>query len=129
MRNYHNLPTCVTFFGLVKDFDTGGHELLIKVLEIHGAPQMFYSAVLIFYQYLIVVLNIENIIEAIIQEVGVIEGDSMAPLSFLFLMATFSEILEDIWGDDGLKTVELQRLYDDDFEKVEVVVNGHTKAQ
>ena len=44
-------------------------------------------------------------------------------------MATFSEILEDIWGDDGLKTVELQRLYDDDFEKVEVVVNSHTKSQ
>ena len=103
MRNYHNLQTYVTVVGKFKYFDTGGHEILIKVLEIHGAPQMFYSDIHRIYQELIVVLNIWNIIEAIIQEVGVIEGDSMAPLSFLFLMATFSVILNDIWEDNDFK--------------------------
>ena len=39
--NNHNLPTFVAFVDLVKDFDTAGHELLIKVLEIYGDPPKF----------------------------------------------------------------------------------------
>ena len=67
MVNNHNLPTFVAFFSLVKEFDTAGHDLLIKVLERYRAPPNFLSVFHIMYQYLIVVINIGNIIEEIIQ--------------------------------------------------------------
>ena len=53
----------------------------------------------------------------------------MAPVLFLFLMATFAESLEDIWEEKGLEKVEFQRLSDDDFKKGEGFVKSHTKSQ
>ena len=73
--------------------------------------------------------QIGNSIEEIIEEVGVRQGDNMSYVLFIFLIDTFAEILEEIWEDNGLKKVELQRVSDDDFEKGEGVVNSHTKAQ
>ena len=78
---------------------------------------------------MIVVLNIVNIIEQIIQDFGVIQWDNMAYVVFLILMAAFSEILEDIWEDNGLKKEELQQVSDDDVDKGEGVVKSHTNAQ
>ena len=41
----------------------------------------------------------------------------MVPVLFIFLMSTFDEILEEIWEDNVLNKLELQRVSDDDFEK------------
>ena len=100
MQNNHNLSTFVDFVGLVKAFDTDGHKLLIKVLERYGSPPKFFSTIHRTYQYLIVVLNIVNSIEEIVQEVGVRQGDNMAPVLFLFFMNAFSEILGDVWEEN-----------------------------
>ena len=72
-------------------------------MERYGYPKKFCSAIHKMYQYLIVLLNIGNIIEEIIQEVGVRQGDNISPVLFIFLMTNFSESLEDIWEDNGLK--------------------------
>ena len=42
-------------------------------------------------------LKIENEFEEIPQSVGVRQGDNMAPVLFLFLMAVFAETLELEW--------------------------------
>ena len=55
------------------------------------------------YQDFIVVLNIGKSIEEIVQEVGGIQGDNMATVLFLFLVAAFDEILEKIWEENFLK--------------------------
>ena len=72
-------------------------------MERCGYPNNFCSAIHKMYQYLIVLLNIENIIEEIIQEIGVRQGDNISPVLFIFLMTNFSESLEDIWEDNVLK--------------------------
>ena len=72
-------------------------------MERYGYPKKFCSAIHKFYQYLIVLLNIVNSIEEVIQEVGVRQGDNISPVLFIFLMTNFSESLEDIWEDNGLK--------------------------
>ena len=55
------------------------------------------------YQDFIVVLNIGKSIEEIVQEAGGIQGDNMATVLFLFLVAAFDEILEKIWEENFLK--------------------------
>ena len=57
MRKNHNLPTFVALLDLVKAADTTCHELLIKVMEIYGAPKEFCSAIHKMYQYLIHSMN------------------------------------------------------------------------
>ena len=81
------------------------------------------------YQDLIVFHKIGKIIGENFQEVGVIQGDNMEPVLFLFLMAAFAEILEEIWKDNGLEKVEFQWVSDHDFEKGEGVVKSHAKYQ
>ena len=39
MINNHNLLIFVAFVDIVKDLDTAGHELMIKVLETYRAPK------------------------------------------------------------------------------------------
>ena len=103
MGKNHNLPTFVAFFDLFKAFDTYGHELLIKVLERCGAPPKFFSAIHRMYQNLIVVLKVGNGIEEFFQEVGERQGDNTATVLLPFLMAAFTESLEDIWEDNAPK--------------------------
>ena len=69
------------------------------------------------YQPMIVFLKIGKSIEDIVQEVGFIQWDNMAPVILLFLMVTFFESLGDIWEDNGMEEVELHRVSNDDFEK------------
>ena len=60
MKNNHKPPKFVAFFDLVKAFDTAGHELLIKVLGIYGAPPKLFLDIHKVYQDLIISLKIEN---------------------------------------------------------------------
>ena len=89
MKKNHNTPTFLGFVNLVKAFDNADHELFIKVLERYEATPKFCLAIHIMYQDLIVVLNIGNITEEIVQEVGVRQEYNMLPLLFLFLMIFF----------------------------------------
>ena len=42
-------------------------------------------------------------------EVGVKQGDSVAPVLFIFVMMTFSETLEKEWVRNGLQMIKLKR--------------------
>ena len=84
----------MAFIDLVKAYDTANHKLLIKILEKYGAPPKLRSVIERMYTNLKVVFKIgKNKIE-ILQSVGVRQGDNMAPVLFLFLMAAMAELLE-----------------------------------
>ena len=131
MRRNHNLSTHVAFVDLVKAFDTANHELLIRILKKYGAPPVLCSVVKRLYTDLKVVLKIGKSVREISQEVGVKQGDNMAPVLFLFLMNAFADSLEKIWEDKGLKKVQVQHVSDDDFEdgKRNIAVKSHVESQ
>ena len=129
MRRNHDLDTYVAFVDLVKAFDTADHKLLIKVLEKYGAPPNLCKVIERMYTDLTVVLKIGKSVEEILQEVGVRQGDNMAPVLFLFLMNAFAESLETIWESKGLERVTVVRASDEDFENGIGSIRRHTKKQ
>ncbi len=94
MRKNHNLPSYVVFVDLVKSYNMDKHSLILDILEQYEAPPRFISAIERTYQDLTVVLKIEQEVVELPQTVGVQQGDNMAPVLFLFLMAAFAETLE-----------------------------------
>ncbi len=59
------------------------------------------------------VLKIEKEVREIPQEVGVQQGDNMAPVLFLFLMTAFAETLELEWKCENIKVVTVMTATDD----------------
>jgi hypothetical protein len=125
----HNLPTFAAFVDLVKAYNTANHALLLDVLEKYGAPPKFVSAVECMYTNLVVVLKIENKVEEILQEVGVRQGDNMAPVLFLFLMSAFSETLEIEWRNSGIGVATIHTISNEDLVAGKGQVRGHTPKQ
>ena len=118
-RHQHNLPTFVMFADLVKAFDTANHELLMEILDTYGGPPKFVSAIKRMYANTKVRLIIGKIDTSIPFTVGVKQGDSMAPVLFLFLVMAFAETLEKEWDKAKLTKPRFSR-HD---------VSPHTSAQ
>ncbi|KAL7525760.1 hypothetical protein ACHAXR_003162, partial [Thalassiosira sp. AJA248-18] len=129
MRKNHNLPTHVAFVDLVKAYDTANHDLLLKILAKYGAPPKFISAIERMYQDLVVVLKIGKSIEEIMQEVGVRQGDNMAPVLFLFLMTAFAEVLEIVWKQNNVEVVTVDSVSQTDFDNGNGAIKSHTPSQ
>ncbi len=79
---------------LVKTNDMANHDLLFRLLEKYGAHPTFVAAIRKIYTSNVEVLKIEKEVGEIPQEVGVRQGDNMAPVLFPFLMTVFAETLE-----------------------------------
>ena len=82
---------------------------MLKVLDRYGAPPKLRSAISRMYRDLKIVLKIEKIEEKTSQTVGVIHGDCMAPVIFLFMVMAFAETLEKEWIKAGLNMVNLRQ--------------------
>ena len=109
MRHNHNLPSYVTFFDLVKVFDTVNHKMMLQILERYGAPPKLRSAISRMYKDLKIVLKIWKVEEKMNQTVGVRQGECMAPVLFLFMVMTFAETLEKEWVKAGLQTATFRQ--------------------
>ena len=92
-----NLPAWVLFASLVKFFDMSNHTLIIKVLQRYGCPPNLRSAIEKMYKNSTVRSKIGKSDTTIQFEVRVKQGDSMAPVLFLFLIMGFAETLEKEW--------------------------------
>ena len=79
---------------LVKAFYTSNHVLCIKVIQRYWYPLNLPSAIERMYENIIVWLKIGKDDTTIPFEVGVKQGNSMAPVLFLFLIMGFAETLE-----------------------------------
>ena len=91
----HNLPSWGAFTDLVKAVDISNHKLLIAILARYGDPTHFYSAIVRMYKNSVVRLIIEKIDTSIPFNVGVKQGDRMAPVLLLFLIMAFAKTLEN----------------------------------
>ena len=80
----------MAFVDLVKAFDIVNRVMMLKILERYGAPPKLRSAISRMYQDLKIVLKIGKIEEKMSQTIGVIQGDCMVPVLFLFMMMAFS---------------------------------------
>jgi len=129
MRKNHNMSSFVAFVDLVKAYDTANHDLLLRILERYGAPPRFVDAISRMYKDLVVVLKIEKSVEEILQEVGVRQGDNMAPVLFLFLMSAFAETLEEEWKRHEIEVVTVGTTSSVDLEEGKGVIKSHAPDQ
>ena len=63
------------------------------------------------------VLKIEKEVREIPQEVGVQQGDNMAPVLFFFLMTAFAETLELEWKRQNIKVVTVMTAANDQIQE------------
>ena len=79
---------------LIKAFDTANHELLFQLLHKYGAPEQLIAVIKKLHTNFKLKFKLEGLQEIIDYTVGVKQGDSMAPLLFLFLMQAMFQTLQ-----------------------------------
>jgi hypothetical protein len=114
----------VTFVNLVKAYNIADHDLLLCTLGKYGAPPKFVASIYTMYTNLIIVLKIEKEIREIMQNVGVCQGNNMAPVLFLFLMSAADKTLEVKLHKAGIAVLKVAHLSDDELESGCIL--GHT---
>ena len=102
LRHNHNTPTWVVFADLVKDFDTYNHALIISILVKYGASPRIWSVIKHMYYKSVVKIIIGNIETSNNFKEEIKQGDSIAPVLFMFLMISVSKTLKDKWNALGL---------------------------
>ena len=95
----------VMFADLVKAFDTSNHIILIEIICKYGFPPKLCSAIKRMYSNNEVRLIIGKIDTSIPFEVGVKQGDSVAPVIFLFLVMAFAETVEAEWDKHNIQKI------------------------
>ena len=84
----------MAFSDLVKAFDKVNHQLIVMILAKYGCPPNLCDTIAIMYKDSVVKSLIGEFETAIYFKVGVKQGDSVAPVLFLFIVMAFSETLE-----------------------------------
>ena len=79
--------------------------MILKILERHGAPTKLRSDIVQMYAGLKIVLKTGNAKSEMGQKVGMIQGDCMAPVLFLFMIMEFAEKIEISWKQLGHKMI------------------------
>ena len=97
------------FADFVKAFDISNHKLMVEILKKYGCPPKLCSAIGRMYTDNNVRLILGKFDIYITYEVGVKQGDSVAPVLFLFIMMAFSETLEEEWLKNNLHMIEFRR--------------------
>jgi hypothetical protein len=101
---------------LVKAYDTANHALLLQILEKFGTPPELVDCIRRLYVDIKISLKIGKEKLEILQTVGVKQGDPMAAVLFLFLMATVVEIIDKEWERNQIECVEFCRESDGTYK-------------
>ena len=91
----------------MKAFNTVSHAMLMIILKRYGVPPKPQSAIVRMYKHPKIVLKIGKAKAEMSQIVGVIQGDCMAPVLFLFMIMAFAETLSIEWKDMGINMIFL----------------------
>jgi hypothetical protein len=99
----HKKETFILFFDLFKAFDTVNHDLVFKVLLKFGIPEELVGVVREIYAECKVKVKVRKEERDIDYITGVQEGESVAPILFLFFLLAVSSILRKIWPYKALE--------------------------
>ena len=83
--------------------------MMLNILELYDNPPKLRSAISRMYQDFKVVLDIGKKEDKMSQTVGVIQGDCMTPVMFLFMVIVTAETYETEWIKSDLKMVNLKQ--------------------
>ena len=82
---------------------------MVEILKKYGCPPKLCSTMRRMYTDNNVILIIGKIGTFVPFEVGVKQGDSVAPVLFLFIMMAFAETIEKEWVINDLKMIKFKR--------------------
>ena len=105
---------------LVKAYDTVNHELLFLILEKFGVPPFLIDIIKRLYKDLKIKFKLGKSIIEILQIVGVRQGDNMAPVLFLFLMAAISQVIDQEFEQNSIEKIEFLRKSDDKYHEGQI---------
>lgn len=112
-RREHGLDTWVLFVDLVKAFDSIDRPLLFDILLRFGVPQHLVDKVKMLHSNVSATFTIEDIERVVKSEVGVKQGDTLAPVLFLFVMQAAFETLLPRFEEAGIHMPEFLTTMDD----------------
>ena len=95
----------------------------------YGTPPKLVECVRRLYTDLKVVLKLGKLKTEILQEVGVRQGDNMAPVLFLFLMSAFADLMEVRFTNAGIVRPEMVRESDTTFHKGQMLRHVISKCR
>ena len=105
---------------LVKAYDTVNHELLFLILEKFGVPPFLIDIIKRLYKDLKIKFKLGKSMTEILQTVGVRQGDNMAPVLFLFLMAAISQVIDQEFEQNSIEKIEFLRKSDDKYHEGQI---------
>ena len=97
------------FADLVKAFDTSNNKLFVEILKKYGCPSKLCYAIRRMYMDNNLIEIIGKIDISIPFEVGLKQGDRVAPVLFLFIMVAFAETIEKEWVRNGFKMIKFKQ--------------------
>lgn len=112
-RREHGLDTWVLFVDLVKAFDSIDRHLLYDILLRFGAPRHLVDKVRMLHSNVSATFSIEDVERVVTSEVGVKQGDTLAPVLFLFVMQAAFETLLPKMKEAGINAPEFLTKMDD----------------
>eukprot|EP00978_Attheya_sp_CCMP212_P023595 scaffold72636_cov45-Attheya_sp.AAC.2 len=95
IRKQHGVGTWAIFVDLVKAFDTVDHSLVFESLKKYGITENLIKVIAKMYKDSTVIFKSGQEMREIPYEIGVKQGDTMAPVLFIYLMNAFAEALSE----------------------------------
>lgn len=93
----HQQDSWVVFVDLAKAFDTVNRKALFQILRKFGVPKKLASLIEQLHTGVTVKLTVGDADVTFPAEIGVKQGDNMAPILFLFYMQAATEAMERDW--------------------------------
>jgi hypothetical protein len=112
-RKEHGLSTWALYVDLVKAFDSVDRALMLDILRRYGVPEHLVNLIHLLHTDVTVRFAVGKVEAEISSTVGVKQGDTLAPILFLFVIQAAMETLEPVFGEHGIK-VPTFRTADDD---------------
>jgi hypothetical protein len=112
-RREHGLDTWVLFVDLVKAFDSIDRQLLYDILLRFGVPKLLVDKVRMLHTNVSATFTIEDVERIVKSAVGVKQGDTLAPILFLFVMQAAFESLLPKFEAQGIRMPEFLTKMDD----------------
>ena len=125
-RKEHGLNTWALYVDLVKAFDSVDRKLMLDILRRFGVPEHLIHLVHLLHKDVTVRMAVGKIEVEFGSSVGVKQGDTLAPILFLFVIQAAMETLEPIFEEHGIEKPAFRTADDDVIVGRKVDEEGET---